>query len=108
MNLTEDEKFMVYRLRQKQKAWFGLRWTMLALGFVEACVGIYFLWLWINSQRFRFNVIESLTLALAWLIFLGLGIILIGYAKKNWQGNPVLTVLLKLVDHCSQDDRPKN
>jgi hypothetical protein len=106
MNLTEDEKFMVYRLRQKQRTWVGLRWAMLAVGLFEGYLTIRLMRTVLNAQRLNESERTFVPLVIEAGIFVSLFFIV--YPIKNWQANPVLTVLLKLVDHCSQGDHPKN
>lgn len=104
MNLTEDEKVMVYRLRKRQQAWLWGRWVMLAIGIFAACYGIRLLRDAMNTQQL--NASDRLYTYFASLTFLSFAIVFICYPIKYWRGNPVLTILLKLVDHCSQDNQP--
>jgi hypothetical protein len=104
MNLTEDEKVMVYRLRKRQQAWLWGRWVMLAIGIVAAYYGIRLLRDALITQQL--NESDRLNMNFASLIFFSFAILFIGYPIKYWRGNPVLNILLKLVDHCSQDNQP--
>jgi hypothetical protein len=45
MQLTEEEKFMVYRMRKIQESWKGRRWVTLILGFLFAGLTVYLMFL---------------------------------------------------------------
>ena len=105
MNLTEHEKVMVSRLRQKHRAWLWKRWFLLAFGVVEASCGILLLRYAMDTQQL--NDPHRLYITFESLILLSISIFFIGYPIVYWRGNPTRTVLLKLVDHCSQGEATK-
>jgi hypothetical protein len=95
VNLTEDERRMVTRLRLKEATWrYSGKWMMLIVGVLAGCRSI---WELTNPQRDGFWPIMLMGFLAAWFIV---------QAAKHWRGNPERSLLLKLVDCCSQENSP--
>lgn len=101
MQLTDDERHMVYRLQQKQAAWNVVKWFLLALGVCEAYKTVSMFQLSSPTEEGR------LTIHLARLVYMVFTFTFIALPLSYWHGNPTTTLLLKLADHLMQDN-PKN
>jgi hypothetical protein len=111
MGLTEVERRFVERMRQRQLCWKRTRWLLLIGGSILGCVWAS---LFASSAKALDSVksgVEAqvftlvLPIAMAGMVFSGA---LIGLALKNWFGNPVHMLFLRLIDAQlrAEDEEP--
>ena len=99
MNLSESEARMLTKLHKAQNAWRWYRWFLLAFGLVFG-VGAMTVHEWARLLSLEYPgmvrmISQLVALTYTFSVFAGYAL---GTAIARWHGDPVKTLLLKLVD----------
>ena len=113
IKLTEEETAVIYRCRQKERIW--ATWGRFAALLIGAFDIIYSLVIFSDLSNIKiyhatketietFHSLGSLASGGAnFLLFMG--ILTTGLTIKFWNGNPTRTVLLKLIDRLTTQEK---
>jgi hypothetical protein len=113
IKLTEEETATIYRCRQKERAW--ATWGRFVALLIGAFDVIYSLVIFSDLSNIKiygateqtiqkFQTLGSLASGGAgFLLFMGIGVIIL--AIRFWNGNPTRTVLLKLIDRLTNQEK---
>ncbi len=97
MNLTEEEKVMVYKLREYKRSWEWRKWVLLVAGALLFTSSV------IRLLCFQRRPSDVELLMYTWSATLG-GVAA-RIAIRNWNGMPQVTLLLKLLDNATEKEQ---
>jgi len=113
IKLTEEETAVIYRCRQKERVWatWGRFVTLLIGAFDIICALVFISYL--NNIKLHRESEQTLQTfqTLCFLVSVVAGVILVvGILKivlviRFWNGNPTRTVLLKLIDRLTNQEK---
>lgn len=113
MQFTPQELKLIERLRKQERMWNRTRWILLAMGVLT--IGVYaYIAIWIfgalGSEELSADD-QALIVAFFWpKVLFGnlLAAVLIGLAVRDWRGNAMRMLVLRLLEDHQKDSENRS
>jgi hypothetical protein len=108
VHLSEREQQMVTRMRKQECQWRWAKYGALFAGVVSAVVVVFFLFVAIPRIQSTDSASGGVMMAIIFpiiLVFVGTATICFTLVIRDWHGNATRSLLLKLIDAETEQDR---